>query len=154
MRYLLVALMLSVTLVVSGQTGQTPDQIRQKMAEIRRTTNWDDPAAAAKANAEIKKLAGQLGGGQPAINFGSSQQPKSNTGSQQVLNVKPSEITSANIVAIADRFFKRSYQTLGAVTRSQFDQDYKEAGAEDFTLEAVRKLASTGAVLITMGDDH
>jgi hypothetical protein len=35
--------MLSVTLVVSGQTGQTPDQIRQKMAEIRRTTNWDDP---------------------------------------------------------------------------------------------------------------
>ena len=62
MRYLLVALMLSVTMVVSGQTGQTPDQIRQKMAEIRRTTNWHHPAAAARANAEIKKLAGQLGG--------------------------------------------------------------------------------------------
>ncbi|MEZ4996807.1 MAG: hypothetical protein R2758_04835 [Bacteroidales bacterium] len=152
MRYLLVALMLSVTLVVSGQTGQTPDQIRQKMAEIRRTTNWDDPAAAAKANAEIKKLAGQLGGGQPAINFGSSQQPKSNTGSQPVLNVKPSEITSANIVAIADRFFKRSYQTLGAVTRSQFDQDYKEAGANSPWKPSGSWLH--GAVLITMGDDH
>ena len=30
------------------------------MAKIRQTTNWDDPAAAEKANAEIKKLAGQL----------------------------------------------------------------------------------------------
>lgn len=154
MRYLLVALMLSVTVVVSGQTGQTPDQIRQKMAEIRRTTNWDDPAAAARANAEIKKLAGQLGGGQPAINFGSTQQPKSSPVPQSAINVSPSDLTSANIVALADRFFRRSYQTLGAVTRSQFDQDYKEAGAKEFTLEAVRKLASTGAVLITMGDDH
>ena len=60
MRHILVLLMLSVSLLMSGQTGQSTDQIRQRMAEIRRTTNWDDPAAAAKANAEIKKLAAQM----------------------------------------------------------------------------------------------
>ena len=69
-------LMLSVSSLMTGQTGQSPEQIRQRMAEIRRTTNWDDPAAAAKANAEIKKLAVQLGGGQPPVSFGTGQAGK------------------------------------------------------------------------------
>ena len=60
MRYVLMVLILFVSALVSAQTGQSPDQIRAQMAEIRRTTNWDDPAAAEKANAEIKKLAKQL----------------------------------------------------------------------------------------------
>ena len=60
MRYVLMVLILFVSALVSAQNAQSPDQIRAQMAEIRRTTNWDDPAAAEKANAEIKKLAKQL----------------------------------------------------------------------------------------------
>ena len=60
MRYVLMVLILFVCALVSAQTAQSPDQIRAQMAEIRRTTNWDDPVAAEKANAEIRKLAKQL----------------------------------------------------------------------------------------------
>jgi hypothetical protein len=35
-------------------------QINKKMTEIRRNTNWDDPAAAKKANEEIRMLSKQL----------------------------------------------------------------------------------------------
>ena len=40
--------------------NQNPKEIRQKMAKIRQSTNWDDPVASKKANDEIKKLAKQL----------------------------------------------------------------------------------------------
>jgi hypothetical protein len=90
MRYILVVLMLSVSVLMNGQTGQSPEQIRQRMAEIRRSTNWDDPAAAAKANAEIKKLAAQMGGGQLPATFGTGQSAKE-TDSKPVttVTVKP-----------------------------------------------------------------
>jgi hypothetical protein len=35
-------------------------QIKKRMAEIRKTTDWDDPAAAKKANDEIKELSKKL----------------------------------------------------------------------------------------------
>ncbi len=38
----------------------SPSQIRQKMAKIRQSTNWDNAEAAKKANEEIRKLARQL----------------------------------------------------------------------------------------------
>lgn len=154
MRYLLVVLMLSVSVFMSGQSGQSTEQVRQRMAEIRRTTNWDDPAAAAKANAEIKKLAVQLSGGQPAVSFSSGQAGKEESGKPETFSVKPSEITTVNIEAIAQRFFNRSYKTLNAVSKTQFDQHFKEAEADDFTLQSVRKLTGIGGVLISMGDDH
>jgi tetratricopeptide (TPR) repeat protein len=124
------------------------------MAEIRRTTNWDDPAAAAKANAEIKKLAVQLGGGQPAVSFSSGQAGKEEPVKPVTFAVKPSEITTGNIEAIALRFFNRSYKTLNAISKAQFDQHLREAEADEFTLQSVRKLAGIGGVLISMGDDH
>lgn len=40
--------------------NQNPNEIKQKMAKIRQSTNWDDPVASKKANEEIKKLAKQL----------------------------------------------------------------------------------------------
>ena len=36
--------LLLMTFAASAQTTHPPDQIRQRMAEIRRTTNWDYPA--------------------------------------------------------------------------------------------------------------
>jgi hypothetical protein len=60
MRYVLMVFMFCLSALVSAQNTQSPDQIRAQMAEIRRTTNWDDPAAAKKANEQIRDLAKQL----------------------------------------------------------------------------------------------
>lgn len=72
MRYVLMVLILCLAALVSAQNNQSPDQIRQRMAEIRRSTNWDDPAAARKANEEIRNLAKQLmSGGNQQFGAGS-----------------------------------------------------------------------------------
>lgn len=60
MRSVLIVLTFIISALVSAQTTLSPEQIRQRMAEIRQTTNWDDPAAAKKANEEIRYLAKQL----------------------------------------------------------------------------------------------
>ncbi len=38
----------------------SPEEIRQKMADIRKNTDWSDPAAAKSANEQIKNLSKQL----------------------------------------------------------------------------------------------
>jgi len=147
-------LMLSVSVLMNGQSGQSPEQIRQRMAEIRRTTNWDDPAAAAKANAEIKKLATQLGGSQPPVSFGSSQAKKEESSKPVTISVKSSEISKENVIAIAERYFNRSYKALDAVSKAQFDLDLKTANEGGFKLDEVRTLTTTGGLKLTFGTDH
>jgi len=60
MKYIFFLILLGFSVLAGAQTSQTPEQIRQQMAKIRRTTNWDDPAAAKKANEAISELAKQL----------------------------------------------------------------------------------------------
>lgn len=60
MRQILAGILICISVLAGAQTTQTPEQIRQRMAEIRRTTNWDDPASAKKANEEIRDLAKKL----------------------------------------------------------------------------------------------
>lgn len=60
MKYALMVLMFCLSALAAAQNSQSPDQIRQRMAEIRRTTNWDDPTAAKRANEEIRELAKKL----------------------------------------------------------------------------------------------
>lgn len=60
MKYVLMVFILCISALACAQNTQSPEQIRQQMAKIRQTTNWDDPVAAKKANEEIKKLAKQL----------------------------------------------------------------------------------------------
>lgn len=74
MKYLLLILTLFFWSVSSAQTTQSPEQIRQEMARIRQTTNWDDPAAAKKANEQIKELAKKLMSGNNAMGGGGGQQ--------------------------------------------------------------------------------
>jgi Leucine-rich repeat (LRR) protein len=74
MRYVLMVFIFCLSAMAGAQTTQSPDQIRAQMAEIRRTTNWDDPAAAKKANEDIRELAKQL-------MSGGNQQPGPSTGS-------------------------------------------------------------------------
>jgi tetratricopeptide (TPR) repeat protein len=129
-------------------------KIRQQMAKIRQSTNWNDPAAAKKANSEIQKLAQQITGGNSLpIQF--TDQPNDTNSKPENVNFElKTEVTQANIIAIAERFFNRSYKNLDAVAKSQFDQDYKVAQIAKFSLESVRKLTSKGAALITFGNDH
>jgi Leucine-rich repeat (LRR) protein len=57
MKQIIFIILAGLSILAGAQTTQTPEQIRQQMAKIRRTTNWDDPAAAKKANEEISELA-------------------------------------------------------------------------------------------------
>jgi hypothetical protein len=82
MRYVLIVFIFCLSAMAGAQTGQSPDQIRAKMAEIRRTTNWDDPAAAKKANEEIRDLSKQLMSG-GSSQGGYAPGSGSGTGNQQ-----------------------------------------------------------------------
>ena len=149
--FLISFLVLFFMLPVSAQNKLSADQIRQQMAKIRQTTNWNDPAAAKKANEEIKKLAGQLNGGKPAVSFSSPSQPANPA---PVNYISKTTVSPESTVAIADRFYKRAYKALDAISKNQFDLDYKKAVTEKFSLKAVRQLTTTGALLITFGNDH
>ena len=79
------------------------------------------------------------------------------TSDDSVINVSyelKTAATKGNILAIAERYFKRSYKVLDGISKFQFDQDYKDAEKAKFSFEAVRKLTSTGGTLITFGNDH
>jgi apolipoprotein N-acyltransferase len=56
-------LLLISCLAWSQPSQEEITKIRQQMAKIRQSTDWDDPAAAAKANEEIQKLA------RPSLNY-------------------------------------------------------------------------------------
>ena len=60
MKYFIICLLLLIGTSVSLAQNMDAKQLNQKMTEIRRNTDWDDPAAAKKANDEIKELSRQL----------------------------------------------------------------------------------------------
>jgi len=154
MRYVLMVFIFCASALAGAQTAQSPEQIRAEMAKIRQTTNWDDPVAAEKANAEIKKLAGQLTGGKSSTGSPGNQQAQQGGSKSPGLEAKTPAATKENIIAIADRFYNRSYKALDPASKIQFDQDLKTAASDEFSLKAVKSLASTGGSLISMGDDH
>jgi Leucine-rich repeat (LRR) protein len=84
MKYLLVFACMFLWIFSAGQNTQSPEQIRQEMARIRQTTNWDDPAAAKKANEQIRELSKKLmaGNQMPAGGGANQQQQGGNTSSK------------------------------------------------------------------------
>ncbi len=137
--------------MVTAQVSQAEiNRIRQQMAKIRQTTDWNNPVAAQKANEEIQKLARQLTGQQPD-NAKKNTQSTSNAPTNFAVKTA---ITSENVLAIANRFYNRSYKALDGPSKFQFDQDLKKAENDKFSMESVRKLTTSGAVLITFGNDH
>ncbi|MBI5371344.1 MAG: tetratricopeptide repeat protein [Sphingobacteriales bacterium] len=86
-----------------------------------------------------------------------SKLPKQGSGNSTVVHadIDISKVPSLKQVQqVADRFFSRSYKKLDAISRSAFDQLYKEAEKKGFTLQSVRKLSSRGAELMTFGNDQ
>jgi tetratricopeptide (TPR) repeat protein len=154
MKYFMIVLFLLLSAMAGAQTSQSTEQIRAQMAKIRQTTNWDDPVAAERANAELKKLASQMTGGKPPLSPPGNQQSKQGASSSPVISLGASAATKENIIAIANRFYNRSYKALDAVSKSQFDLDIKAAGDKGFSLEAVRILSGTGGFWLTFGTDH
>lgn len=53
--------------------------------------------------------------------------------------------TKAQVLSIADRFFKRSYKQLNAMVKVRFDADLKEAERNKFSAKEVRILTNKGA---------
>lgn len=85
MRYLLIILLSSF--VVFGFTevcAQQPDAaaIKKQLADIRKSTNWDDPVSAKEANEKIKVLSKQLVNAGNAQNPGGKNQSTSQTANQ------------------------------------------------------------------------
>jgi hypothetical protein len=86
MKYFLLILSLCIWNISVSQTNQTPEQIRQQMAKIRQTTNWDDPVAAQKANDQIKVLAKKLMMGSNSNQQQQQQRSGKNPNDAQKLN--------------------------------------------------------------------
>ena len=57
---LVLILFLLFTSNLIAQQDLTPQEIKDKMSQIREDTDWSDPAASKTANEEIKKLSKQL----------------------------------------------------------------------------------------------
>ena len=60
MKYFFIYMFLFLSVVGINAQTQNAAQIRQKMSEIRKNTNWENKIEAKKANEEIQKLAKQL----------------------------------------------------------------------------------------------
>ncbi len=81
MRHRLSAVMVAAALLWPahpGAAGPAPDpaRLRQEMARIRRSTNWEDPRAAADANRRITELSQQLMRGAQPDQFDESGKAK------------------------------------------------------------------------------
>jgi len=125
MKYALIAFILCLSAMVNAQNTQTPEQIRQQMAKIRQTTNWDDPVAAKKANEEIKKLAKQL-------MMGGSQQQGQNMSPDDQKEVELSQGMADYKMELYSKIVEIGMQGEGADAlmaeplREQIVEEYKE----------------------------
>jgi hypothetical protein len=97
MKNVLMVILIFLSVVAGAQSSQpTTEQIRQQMAKIRQTTNWDDPVAAKKANEQIRELAKKLmaGNSMPGATSGQQQQgANANPKDAQKLNVLNQEMS-------------------------------------------------------------
>lgn len=63
-------------------------------------------------------------------------------------------VPAKTVVAMADRFFKRSYATLDAIEKAAFDKEYQKAVKDSFSLESIRRLADLGVENVAFGTNH
>ncbi len=153
MRNVLMVILIFLYVVAGAQSSQlTTEQIRQQMAKIRQTTNWNDPVAAKKANEQIQKLAQQLNGGkQLPVTFGKKEESKDKSKSVEgKVVVQP---TKENVVKIADRFYKKTYKQLAATEKTIFDLDLKQIESTKNSFKSVRNLSSIGGEYLNLSNN-
>lgn len=129
MKYLLLVLMVCFW---GLSEAQSTDQIRQEMAKIRQTTNWDDPVAAKKANERIRELAKKLmGTGAQAGGQGQPQTGDNNSKDAQKLSELNREMIDQKM-KIYDQIWKAAAGGEGAdillaeQLRDEIVQEFKD----------------------------
>lgn len=133
---------------LTGYTQTDAAALRQKMAKIRQSTNWNDPVEAMKAKEEIQRLSQQLAGNLPPVDGKASGEPE-NTGPAEI---SVGSVSESEIVSIAGRFYQRSWARLDAVQRSGIDQAFDDAERKGYNPPSVNRLTSTGGVLLQFGN--
>lgn len=134
MKYLLLIFTIFIFTVSLAQNTQSPTQIRQEMARIRQTTNWDDPVAAKKANEQIRELAKKLMAANSAASGGPGQQQQggdNNSKDAQKLNELNQEMLDQKM-KIYDQIWKSAAGGEGADVllaeqlRDEIVQEFKD----------------------------
>lgn len=95
-KFVIKSISLFLLLLSLGTFAQnlSPEEIRQKMADIRKNTDWSDPAAAKSANEQIKNLSKQLMSAGSQSNAG-SENSNANGGNDNQDAQKVQEMTQA-----------------------------------------------------------
>lgn len=137
MSKLLIPVFLMVICLVGFTSGyaQQPDAaaIKKQMSDIRKSTNWEDPEAAKKANEKIKALSKQLMSASNAQNSGGGdasrpqQQNNSGEANQDATNQKMEMWEQVTKSAAKD---KHADIWLAEPVREQIKDEYKEDEAE------------------------
>ncbi len=113
----------------------SPEEIRQKMADIRKNTDWSDPAAAKSANEQIKNLSKQLMSAGSQSNAG-SENSNSNGGNDNQDAQKTKEMMQAmseHKMQIFDQIWKSAAAGKGAdiLLAEEIRKDIVDAYKED-----------------------
>ncbi|MBE0539077.1 MAG: hypothetical protein IH620_05145 [Ignavibacterium sp.] len=106
-----------------AQKDLTPEQIKNKMTQIRENTDWSDPVASKKANEEIKTLSKQLM--MSRVNNNPVNQIDSVHAQIQKENIE-SISGQWNQIMEASRYGKDADILLGKPIREKIVEDYKE----------------------------
>jgi len=117
-------LLLLVLLLAVPSFSQDMDatQIKMRMAEIRKTTNWDNPAEAKKANDEIKELSKKL------MLSGKNQNPANQSDSLKLEQEKENIDYKLKLFGQINESVKQGENAdilLGEPVRDEIAEDYK-----------------------------
>ena len=126
MKYLLLIFFI-FCLVSAMAQKQTAIELRQEMARIRKSTNWDDPESAKKANEKIKLLSRQL------MMTTSSQFPSGSDNSQRAAH--PSGQTSEEVVDTKMKFISQMMKGAGKDADILFAEPFREEITEAYKEE-------------------
>ena len=139
---ILVFILILFCTALFAQTDLTPQQIKNKMTQIRENTDWSDPVASKKANEEIKKLSKQL------MMSRVNNNPTNQTDSVHA------EIQKENIEAISDqwnqimeasKYGKNADILLGKPIREEIVEAYREdESPKNITMSLETKVSWVG----------
>lgn len=121
MRYFLFSLIFLFAASVFAQQMDA-NQIKKRMSQIRKTTNWDDPVAAKKANDEIKELSKKL------MLAGKNQNPTNQTDSLMLEQEKENIDYKIKLMGQIHEFVKQGEGgdiLLGKPIREEIIEEFK-----------------------------
>ncbi|MDO9253987.1 MAG: hypothetical protein Q7U54_00640 [Bacteroidales bacterium] len=125
---LFVFLVLNMMLLAQNANNEAA-QIKQQMAAIRRSTNWNDPAAAKEANVKLEGLAAKLtqairNSKAPAQQLQEGNTPEGKTEMQQEMDDYSTQLSSQMMKIVREG--DEGKMDLAEPLREQIAEEYKE----------------------------